>query len=67
MMEKGPNKEYVEIWTVPFHNYDPINVQLDNTGMFLFAIQPTPPLHSFVYPVSEEKSSTLFNVLIKFN
>ena len=32
MMEKWTNQQYVEIRPIPFHNDDPINAQLENTG-----------------------------------
>ena len=35
MMEKVSKQKYVEIWPIPFHNDDPINDQLDNTGKTL--------------------------------
>ena len=53
MTEKGTNQQYFEIQNIPFQNDDPINDQLDNTGKFLVALEPTSPLHSFVYPISE--------------
>ena len=52
-MEKGPKQHSVDIQPIPFNNYDPINAQLDNTGKHLVALQPTYPLHSVVYPISE--------------
>ena len=61
MMDKVPKKKYVENWTIPFQNDDTINSQLENTGHFLVALQPTPPLHSVVYPISEANSSDTFN------
>ena len=51
MMEKGPKQQSVEIWHVPFQNYDPIDSQLGTTGKFLAILQPTSPLHSVVYPI----------------
>ena len=65
MMEKGPNHISVEILPIPFHNYDPINVQPDNTGKISVALQHTSPLHYVVYPISEAKLSTPFNLLIR--
>ena len=65
MMEKGPKQQSVEICPKPFRDYDPINYQLNNTGMFLVAFQPISPLHSIVYPISEANSSTPFNLLIR--
>ena len=65
-MEKGPKQQYVEIWTVPFHNYDPINAQVENTGKNLVVSQPTYPLYSVVYPISEANSSITFNLMIHF-
>ena len=65
-MDKIPKQKYVEIWSIPIHNYDPINDQLENTGKILFALQPTSPLHSCVYPVSDPNSSTPFNLLVQF-
>ena len=67
MTEKGPKQQYVEIWTIPFQNGDPINAQLENTGNVLIALQPTPTLHYVVYPILEAYLSTPFNLLIRFN
>ena len=66
MMGKGPKQKSVEIWSISFQNDDPINSQLDNTGKNVGALQPTYPLHYFVYPISEENSSTSFNLLMCF-
>ena len=52
-MEKEPKKKSVEIWHIPFHNDDPLNYHLENTGNFLVELQPKNPLHSVVYPISE--------------
>ena len=38
MMEKGPKKKSVDIWPIPFHNDDPINAHIDNTGKVLVAL-----------------------------
>ena len=40
MIEKVPKKQSVEVWPTPFHNDDPINSQLENTGNVLVALQP---------------------------
>ena len=64
-MEKVPNQKSVDIRPIPFHNNDPINNQLENTGDILVALQPKYPLHSVVYPISESKSSTTFKSLIR--
>ena len=32
MMEEGPKQTSVDIQPLIFHNYDPINAQLENTG-----------------------------------
>ena len=66
MMEKVLKKQSIDIWPIRYQNYDPINAQLDNTGKSLVALQPTSPLHSVLYPIPEAKSSTLFNLLIRF-
>ena len=41
-MEKGPNKQYVVIWSLPFGNDDPYNFQLDNTETFQMHYNPNP-------------------------
>ena len=64
MLEKETKQQSVEIWPIPFHNYDPINAQLENTGKLLFALQHTSPLHSVVYSISEANPSTSFNLMI---
>ena len=51
IMEKVPNQQYVEIRPIPFHNENPINYQLDNTGNVLVVLQPTSPWHHIVYPI----------------
>ena len=65
MIEEGPKQQYVEIWPIPFQNIlstdDLINYYIENTGKILVALQHTPPLHSFVYQISEAKPSTPFN------
>ena len=63
-MEKGPKQQSVEIWPKTFHNDDPLNDQLHNTGKSLVTLQPTYPLYSVVYTISEATSSTLFNLLV---
>ena len=55
-----PKQQYVKIWPTPFQNGDPINAKLENTGKCLGELQPTYPLHSIVYQISEAKSSTPF-------
>ena len=47
-MDKGQKQQYVEIRSIPFHKYDPINAQLDNTVKIIVALQTTYPLHSVV-------------------
>ena len=66
MMGKGPKKQSIDIQIRPLQNDDPINYHLDNTGKLLVAFQSTYPLNSVVYPISEENSSTLFSLLIRF-
>ena len=66
MMEKERKQKSVEIRPIPFQNYDPINSQTENTGKILVALQPTSPLYYVVYPISEAKSSTTFNLLVRF-
>ena len=66
MREKGPKQQYVEIRPIPFQNDDPINYQLHKTGKILVALHPKYPLHSAVYIISEAKSSTSSNVLMRF-
>ena len=66
MMWKGPKQKYVEFQPVTFQNYDPINAQIDNTGIICVVLQPTSTLHSVVYTISEANSSTPFNLLIQF-
>ena len=61
-----PNQQSVEIWPIAFQNDDPINSQLENTGKNAGALQPTYPLHYFVYPISEENSSNPCNLLMCF-
>ena len=39
-MEKGANQYYVDIWSIPFHNDDPINVQLHKGGKFRLNYSP---------------------------
>ena len=56
MMEKVTKKQSIEILPITFQNDDPINDHLKNTGNILVALQPTPPLHSVVYPISEANS-----------
>ena len=65
MMEKLPKQQYAEIQTINFHNDDPVNLQLDNTGKILVSLQPKYPLHYVVYPIPEANSSTKFNLLIR--
>ena len=50
-MEKGGKQKSVDIWPIPFHNYDPINAQLDNTGLILVALKITSPLNYVVYTI----------------
>ena len=64
-MEKGKNQISVKIWSITFHNDDPINAHLDNTGKILFALKPKYPLNYVVYPISESNSSTPSNLLIR--
>ena len=64
MMKNGPNHKSGEISRITFQKDDPINYELEITGKSLVALQPNHPLHSIVYPGSEENSSTPFNLLI---
>ena len=64
MMEKVPKQQYVEIGPILFHNYDPINAHIMNTGKILVALKPKSPLYYVVYPISEANLSTTFNLLI---
>ena len=53
IIEKIPKQKFVEIWPVQFHNDNPINYQLDNTGNVLVVLQLTSPLNPVAYPISE--------------
>ena len=64
VMKKRPRQESVEIHHIAFQNGDFINDQLDNTRIFLFALQFTPPLHYVVYPISEANWSNPLNLLL---
>ena len=66
MIEKVPKQQSVHIRPIPFHNDDPVNAYIENTGKSLVALQHTHPLHSAVYPISEENSSTPFKMLVQF-
>ena len=66
MMDKVPKKKSFEICNIAFHNDDPINAHLDNTGKTLVVLQPKSPLHYVVRPISESKSSTQSNLLMFF-
>ena len=66
MMEKGPKQQYVEIRPIPFQNYDHLSAQLENKGKISVSLHPKYPLHSAVYIISEAKSSTSSNVLMRF-
>ena len=66
MVDKAPRKKSVEIRTINFHDDDLMNYRIENTGKLLVASQPTPPLYSVVYPISEANPSTPFNLLIRF-
>ena len=46
MIEKGPRQKSVKIRPITFHNNDPINAQLANTGKILVVLKPTSPLHA---------------------
>ena len=65
MMDKVPKQQSVDIWPIPFQNYHPINAHIDNTGKSLVALQPKSSLHYVTYPISEEKSSTPFNLFLR--
>ena len=39
-MEKVPKQTSVEIRPIPFHNDDPINSYIENTGKMVVALQP---------------------------
>ena len=64
MMERIPKQQSVEIRPIPFQNIDFINYHLNSKGEIVVALQPKSPLNYVVYPISEEKSSILFNLLI---
>ena len=66
MTEKGTEQQSIGIMPIPYHNDNPLNSQLEKTGIILVALQPKYPLHSVVYLISEAKSSTSFNLLIIF-
>ena len=66
MMEKGPKLKYVDIRPIPFQNDDTINAHLENTGNYLVALKPKSPLYFVVYAVSNENSSTPFNLALGF-
>ena len=61
-----PKQQYVDIWPINFHNGHPIKFQLENIGKSLFVLQPTPPIHSVVYPISEASSKTPIILFISF-
>ena len=63
-MKKVPKQQSVKIRPKTFHNDDPLNDNLGNTGKSLVTLQPTYPLHSVVYTISKANSSTLFNLFI---
>ena len=48
-------QQYVDIIPIPFQNDDPINVQLENTGKTLVALQPKSLLYYVVYSISKGK------------
>ena len=59
IVDKVPRQIYWDS-AIQFHNNDPINDQLDNTGKISVALQPVSSLHFVVYPISEAKPSTPF-------
>ena len=56
MIERVPKQQYVEIFTIPFHNNYAKNAQLEHTGKMKVALQPESPLHYVVYTISEENA-----------
>ena len=40
MLVKLSKQQYIGIWPEPIHNNDPKNVQIDNTGKKIVALQP---------------------------
>ena len=56
MIEKEPNQDYVGIQLITFHNDDPMNDQLENTGKYSFYLKPRSLLHSVVNSFSEANS-----------
>ena len=51
MTYKGPKQQYIEIWSIPIQNDDPIYNQLEKTRKTLSALRPTSPLYSVLYPI----------------
>ena len=48
MIKKATKQQFVDIFSIPFQNEDPLNAQLDNTGTILVSLQPKFPLHYVV-------------------
>ena len=65
MINKVQKQIYVEIQSITFQNGYPMNTHLDNTGKIIVALQPKSLLKYIAYTISEEKSSTPFNLLIR--
>ena len=65
MINKVQKQIYVEIQPITFHNDDPMNNHLDNTGKIIVALQPKSTLKYVAYKISEENTSTPFNLLIR--
>ena len=59
MMDKGPKQHPVDIWPTPFHNYDPLNDQLDNTGKSLVAFKNPNPHYIMLYTQFQKQTNQL--------
>ena len=55
-MDKVPQQQSVDIWPIPFQNYNTISDQHGITGKSFAAFQPKYPLQYVVYPISESNS-----------
>ena len=64
-MEKGTKQRSVEILPIPFHNYYPMNSQLEDKSEILVALKHKYSLKYVVYPILEANSSTPSNLLIR--
>ena len=65
MMYKGPKQKYFDIPPIPFHNYYPMNSQLEDKSEILVALKHKYSLKYVVYPILEANSSTPSNLLIR--